>query len=45
LKEYGTKTKPVIDYFKTHNWPMKPVDAIGDMDQVFGRIYAAIMLP
>jgi hypothetical protein len=23
---------------------MKPVDAIGDMDQVFGRIYAAILL-
>ena len=45
LKEYGIKTKPVIDYFQTHDWPMKPVDAIGDMDQVFGRIYASLMLP
>jgi adenylate kinase len=44
LQEYAVKTKPVIDYFKTHGWPMKPVDAIGDMDQVFGRIYAAILL-
>jgi adenylate kinase len=44
LQEYGVKTKPVIEYFHTHGWPMKPVDAIGDMDQVFGRIYAAILL-
>ena len=45
LQEYAVKTRPVIDYFKTHGWPMKPVDAIGDMDQVFGRIYTAIFLP
>jgi adenylate kinase len=44
LQEYGVKTKPVIEYFQTHGWPMKPVDAIGDMDQVFGRIYAALLL-
>jgi len=44
LQEYGVKTKPVIEYFATHGWPMKPIDAIGDMDQVFGRIYAALML-
>jgi adenylate kinase len=44
LTEYGDKTKPVVDYFRTHGWPMKPVDAIGDMDQVFGRIYAALLL-
>lgn len=44
LQEYATKTKPVLEYFQTHGWPMKPVDAVGDMDQVFGRIYAAILL-
>lgn len=44
LQEYALKTKPVIAYFQTHGWPMKPVDAVGDMDQVFGRIYAAILL-
>ncbi len=43
LREYAGKTKPVIDYFHTHNWPCKPIDAIGDMDQVFGRIYAALL--
>lgn len=43
LQEYGVKTKPVLEYFATHGWPMKPVDAIGDMDQVFGRIYAALL--
>jgi adenylate kinase len=44
LIEYGGKTKPVLEYFRTHSWPVKPVDAIGDMDQVFGRIYAALMV-
>jgi adenylate kinase len=40
--EYATKTQPVLDYFATHGWPMRPVDALGDIDQIFGRIYAAI---
>jgi adenylate kinase len=44
LIEYGAKTKPVLEYFRTHAWPVQAVDAIGDMDQVFGRIYAALMV-
>jgi len=42
--EYADKTKPVLDYFWKHKWPVLPVDAIGDVDQVFGRIYAAVLL-
>jgi len=44
LVEYNAKTKPVLDYFKEHNWPLRYVDAVGNMDQVFGRIYAAVLL-
>ncbi len=43
LEEYAAKTRPVLDYFKTHGWPVKEIDAIGDIDQVFGRIYAAVL--
>ena len=44
LVEYLAKTKPVLEYFKEHNWPLRYVDAVGNMDQVFGRIYAAVLL-
>jgi len=44
LGEYAVKTKPVLDYFKQSGWPLKVIDAIGDIDQVFGRIYSAVLL-
>jgi len=44
LQEYAQKTAPVLDYFRAHHWPMLPIDAIGDIDQVFGRIYSAVLL-
>jgi len=44
LREFAAKTRPVIDYFVTHDWPVRTIDAAGNMDQIFGRIYAAILL-
>jgi len=44
LREFAAKTKPVIEYFATHDWPVRTIDADGNMDQIFGRIYAAILL-
>jgi adenylate kinase len=41
-QEYAAKTQPVIDYFDQNAWPVRMVDAIGDVDQIFGRIYAAM---
>jgi adenylate kinase len=41
-QEYAAKTQPVIDYFIQNGWPVRLVDAIGDIDQIFGRIYAAM---
>jgi adenylate kinase len=41
-QDYVQKTAPVIEYFKDNAWPVRMVDAIGDIDQIFGRIYAAI---
>lgn len=40
--EYAAKTQPVIDFFNGCGWPVRMVDAIGDIDQIFGRIYAAM---
>jgi adenylate kinase len=44
LREFAAKTKPVIEYFVTHDWPVRTIDAEGNMDQIFGRIYASILL-
>jgi adenylate kinase len=44
LREFAAKTKPVLDYFEAHKWPVRKIDANGNMDQIFGRIYAAVLL-
>jgi adenylate kinase len=46
LVEYLAKTKPVLDYFKGDPgvWPLRYIDAAGNIDQIFGRIYAAVLL-
>lgn len=41
-QDYVRKTQPVIEYFVDNKWPVRMVDAIGDIDQIFGRIYAGI---
>ena len=44
LREYNAKTRPVLDYFEQNSWPVRRIDANGNMDQIFGRIYAAVLL-
>ena len=45
LREYTAKTKPVLDYFEQPRaGRCRTIDAIGNMDQIFGRIYAAVLL-
>ncbi len=44
LREFGAKTKPVLDYFIAEKWPVRMINADGNMDQIFGRIYAAVLL-
>jgi adenylate kinase family enzyme len=44
LREYLAKTRPVLEHFETHGWPVLAIDALGDIDQVFGRIYSAVLL-
>jgi adenylate kinase len=46
LVEYLAKTKPVLDYFESEpgTWPLRHIDAAGNIDQIFGRIYAAVLL-
>ena len=43
LREYNAKTRPVLDYFEQNKWPVRRIDANGNMDQIFGRIYAAVL--
>ena len=40
--DYLVKTQPVIEYFVRSGWPVRAIDAMGDVEQIFGRIYAAI---
>jgi adenylate kinase len=40
--DYLAKTKPVIEYFVRSGWPVRTIDAMGDVEHIFGRIYAAI---
>jgi adenylate kinase len=42
-QDYAQKTQPLLDYFARKRWPVRNIDAIGDIDQIFGRIYAAIL--
>jgi adenylate kinase len=44
LREFAAKTKPLLDYFISEKWPVRMIDANGNMDQIFGRIYAAVLL-
>jgi adenylate kinase len=44
LREFTAKTKPVVEYFVSNAWPVRKIDADGNMDQIFGRIYAAVLL-
>ena len=40
--DYLVKTQPVIEYFVRSGWPVRTIDAMGDVEHIFGRIYAAI---
>jgi adenylate kinase len=40
-RDYLAKTQPVIEYFGKNGWPIRTIDAMGDIEQIFGRIYAA----
>ena len=44
LREFMAKTWPVLEYFERNGLPVRKIDAAGNMDQIFGRIYAAVLL-
>ena len=44
LREFMAKTWPVLEYFERNGLPVRKIDATGNMDQIFGRIYAAVLL-
>jgi adenylate kinase len=41
-RDYLATTQPVIDYFSQNGWPVRTIDAMGDIEQIFGRMYAAV---
>lgn len=44
LTEYLQKTAPVIDYFRANNWPVSPIPAAGEVDEIYGRIARVVGL-
>ena len=44
LREFMAKTWPVLEHFERNGLPVRKIDAAGNMDQIFGRIYAAVLL-
>jgi adenylate kinase len=44
LREFAAKTMPVAQYFDANGYPVRRINANGNMDQIFGRIYAAVLL-
>jgi adenylate kinase len=44
LREFAAKTLPVAEWFDTQGYPVRRINADGNMDQIFGRIYAAVLL-
>lgn len=43
LGAYQAKTKPVLNFFAGRGWPVKMVSGVGDFDQVYGRVRAAVL--
>jgi adenylate kinase len=42
LHEYRAKTAPVIAFFRTRQWPISEIDAVGEVDEIFGRVRRAM---
>ena len=44
LREYTREDRARARLLRAHKWPVRRIDANGNMDQIFGRIYAAVLL-
>lgn len=42
LAVYQAQTAPVIDWYRTHGGNVLAIDAVGSMDEVLGRVHAAL---
>jgi adenylate kinase len=42
LKEYISKTAPVLDFFRSEKWPVHTVESVGEVDEIYQRIRTAV---
>jgi adenylate kinase len=42
LAEYVAKTSPVLDHLRRHGWPVRAIESVGDVDEIYGRIRQAV---
>jgi adenylate kinase len=42
LKEYVAKTSPVLAFFKAEAWPVRTIESVGEVEQIFQRIRLAV---
>ena len=42
LRVYQAQTAPVVDWYRTHGADLRAIDAVGTLDEVWGRVEAAV---
>ncbi len=42
LTEYLARTAPVLQFFKTQDWPLRSIVSLGVVDEIYGRIRQAV---
>jgi adenylate kinase len=42
LAEYVAKTSPVLEYLRRQGWPVRAIESVGEVDEIYGRIRQAV---
>jgi adenylate kinase len=42
LDQYRVKTAPVLAFFEARQWPVRTVESVGPVDEIYGRLRGAV---
>jgi adenylate kinase len=42
LEQYRAKTAPVLSFFQAEHWPVRVVESVGPVDEIYGRLRGAV---
>jgi adenylate kinase len=42
LEQYRAKTAPVLDFFAARHWPVRTVQSVGPVDEIYDRLRGAV---